>query len=97
MGRGGNIVRELADDGRCVFRGGSLLGAVDTEGNDELVVHIACILEEGANDALDPFDDKTILSGGLESASETSWTFELYAISVCLCEESWRFLWGVWW
>ena len=41
---GGNIIEELFDGGRGMLGGSSLLGADCSEGDDELVVHITCIL-----------------------------------------------------
>ncbi len=53
---GGKIVKKLVDGFGSGFSGSGLLGAQGAESGKKLVVDSLCIVEKGADDALDSFD-----------------------------------------
>ncbi len=53
---GGKVVKKLVNCFGGGLSGSGLLGAQCAESGKELVVNCACIVEEGANDALDSLD-----------------------------------------
>ncbi len=53
---GGKVVKELVDGFGSNIGGSGLLGAQGAEGGKELVVDSWCVVEKGADDALDSFD-----------------------------------------
>jgi hypothetical protein len=53
---GGEVIKKLADGFGSGFSGSGLLGAQGAESGKKFVVDSLCIVEKGADDALDPFD-----------------------------------------
>ena len=53
---GGEVIKKLADGFGSGFSGSGLLGAQGAESGKKFVVNSSCIVEKGADDALDPFD-----------------------------------------
>ncbi len=53
---GGEVVKKLVDGFGSGFSGSGLLGAQGAESGKKLVVDSLCIVERGADDALDSFD-----------------------------------------
>lgn len=53
---GGEVIKKLADGFGSGFSGSGLLGAQGAESGKKFVVDSSCVVEKGANDALDPFD-----------------------------------------
>ncbi len=53
---GGNVVKKLVGGFGSGFSGSGLLGAQGAESGKELVVNSLCIVEKGADDALNSFD-----------------------------------------
>ena len=56
VGVGGKVVEKLVDGFGSGFSGSGLMGAQGTESGKELVVNSACVVKEGANDALASLD-----------------------------------------
>ncbi len=53
---GGEVIKKLADGFGSGFSGGGLLGTQGAESGKKFVVDSSCVVEKGADDALDPFD-----------------------------------------
>ncbi len=53
---GGEVIKKLVDSFGSGFSGNGLLGAQGAESGKKFVVDSLCIVEKGANDALDSFD-----------------------------------------
>ncbi len=53
---GGEVIKKLADGFGSGFSGSGLLGAQGAESGKKFVVNSPCVVEKGADDALDPFD-----------------------------------------
>ncbi len=53
---GGEVIKKLVDDFGSGFSGSGLLGAQGAESGKKFVVDSLCVVEKGADDALDSFD-----------------------------------------
>ncbi len=53
---GGEVIKKLVDGFGSGFSGSGLLGAQGAESGKKFVVDSSCVVEKGANDALDHFD-----------------------------------------
>ena len=63
VGVGGEIVEELTEVGLGELGGCGLCGSKFSEGDEELVVYCATIIQEGADDGLDSFDTGVVEFG----------------------------------
>ncbi len=53
---GGEVIKHLADGFGCGFSGSGLLGAHGAESGKKFDVDSSCVVEKGADDAMDPVD-----------------------------------------
>ena len=63
VGVGGEVVEELTEVGLGELGGCGLCGSKFAEGDEELVVYCAPIIQEGADDGLDSFDTGVVELG----------------------------------
>ncbi len=94
-GVGAKVVKKLVDGFGSGFSGSGLLGAQGAESGKKLVVDSLCVVEMGADDALDSFD---AIVGERRTVGFIVGDLGDLAVDDlrCLCGESWRLV-GIGW